>query len=321
MTETDEAVPPEPTITVAWLAGVVLAGIGAGLALVALTLPWIVADAGRNLHSRGLAVSEIGSQGLMFAVLLVVMAIVAAASLSASRRPTLAVRWFSTFVGPMLPVLAILLGSLPSKAALTAAYGPTSLTLSAKPAQGLILFTFGTALLGFGPMLASWMSGPAVTIRRPSPRPARRRSAAPVPVVLALALVPAVLSFSLPWFTTETNGAPPPALAANWLLVYQIALASVLVLAVGAALTAGRVRWGFRTAALYVCAGVWGVLGGCVLLFWDPLGLADRLDVELGTVQIGGGYLAAVIAVPLLLLALWAAPAPEVSQPALEDAA
>lgn len=319
MTETPGAASPEHAVAVAWLGGIVLSGVGSGLALVALTLPWVVAEAGSGIRNQEVPLSALGELGLVFASLLVVMAVVAAILFSASRRPTATVRLVATMLGPTLPIAAILLGALTPKPRLVEALGMTSvapsLTLSAKPAQGLIVFALGTALLGFGPMLAAWAPGPSVQVQRNRMvKPSRRRAATAMTAALVLAAVPVVLSLSLPWFETETSGDASHPLAEHWSLVYRIVLVAVLALMAGAALTAGGLRWGFRTAALYLCYGVWGVVLICVLLFWDPLGLAARTGVEVGAVRVGNGYLAAVIAVPLLLAALWAVPAPATSE-------
>ncbi|WP_328604197.1 hypothetical protein OG943_29560 [Amycolatopsis sp. NBC_00345] len=297
---------PVREVTVAWLGGVVLSGIGGGLALVGLTMPWIVAKTGAGARSGGIPLSALRSQGQTLSLLMVVIVVVSAILLSASRRPTAGVRLLTAGIGPLPAVAVILLGLQPPRAALAEVLGQNAQGMSVEPAQGLLLFAAGLLLLGFGPVLASWATGPALAFRAEGDgRPARRRSTAVVVVGLVLAVVPVVLSLSLPWFETEvTVGESALRPFESWTLVYRIALFGVLALMVGAAVAADGLRRILRSAALYLCYGNWGVLVVCALLLWDPLGLADQAGMELGTVRLGSGYLAALVAVPLLLVAL-----------------
>ncbi|MDQ7808324.1 hypothetical protein Q5425_31710 [Amycolatopsis sp. A133] len=295
-------------VAVPWLAGLVLAGIGAGLAVVALTFPWISVRTDPRASSFTLMVTSIERQGPTFAVLLVLAAVGAVVAFAAARRRA-GIRWLLVVVCAPLPALAALFVGLRANAADLGSSlppaGPGSEQarpdLLVTPAQGLVFYTTGLLLVGLGVAIAGAPAAGRIPIATAAEPPSRRP-----PVVRLTALVLAVplvvLSQALPWFEIDNPDNELPAVVTGWPGIYRAGLIAILVLLVGTALTAGWRREALRTAALYVCGGLYGVLLINAWLVWDPSGVADRLSAQRNELTLGIAYFAALAAVPLLAL-------------------
>jgi hypothetical protein len=295
-------------VAVPWLAGLVLAGIGAGLAVVALTFPWISVRTDPRASSFTLMVTSIERQGPTFAVLLVLAAVGAVVAFAAARRRA-GIRWLLVVVCAPLPALAALFVGLRANAADVGSSlppaGPGSEQarpdLLVTPAQGLVFYTTGLLLVGLGVAIAGAPAAGRIPIATAAEPPSRRP-----PVVRLAALVLAVplvvLSQALPWFEIDNPDNELPAVVTGWSGIYRAGLIAILVLLVGTALTTGWRREALRTAALYVCGGLYGVLLINAWLVWDPSGVADRLSAQRNELTLGIAYFAALAAVPLLAL-------------------
>jgi hypothetical protein len=294
-------------VAVPWLAGLVLAGIGAGLAVVALTFPWISVRTDARYTPFTLAVTSIERQGPTFAVLLVLAAVGAVVAFAAARRGT-GIRWALVVVCAPLPALAALFVGLRANAADLGSVLPSSGVdpeqaspdLLVAPAQGLVFYTAGLLLLGLGVAIAGLPASARIPIAvPPSPAPARRP-----PVVRLTALVLAVplvvLSQALAWFDIDTTDGRLPAVVTGWPGIYRAGLIAILVLLLGTALTTGWRRDTLRTAALYVCGGLYGVLLINAWLLWDPTGMANHISAQRDELGLGLGYFASLAVVPLL---------------------
>jgi hypothetical protein len=318
--EPDRAVEPS-WVTPAWIGGVVLAGIGAGLAVIALTLPWIVVEI-RTGNPTTLSVTSMAGQGPVFAVLLVVTALFAAVGLAVARRADTMIAMFALQVGAVLlgagPAVATLfVGLRPNTAALRAALPATDLAvwdrltagaedLPVSPTSGLTLFVAGLLLIGLGVSIASLLFTGRIMIASGAEAvavvSARRRALVRwTAVVAAVPLV--VLSLALAWFEVDTDG-EIPAVAQDWHTVYRVGLAATLLAMVGTALTVGGAQSLLRAVGLYLGGGLLAVLSINALLFWDPTRLTRHFSVELDYLRLGPAYLAAIASVPLLLVVL-----------------
>ncbi|MDX3190477.1 hypothetical protein PV458_18880 [Streptomyces sp. MN03-5084-2B] len=309
-------------VAVPWLAGVVLAGIGAGLAVVALTFPWVSVRVDSRYPPSPLTVTAIERQGPTFAVLLVLTAMAAVAALSAARRRT-GVRWLPVVVCAPVPALAALVVGLRANAAdlrsslPTTGADPSQLRpdLLVDAAQGLVLYTTGLLLVGLGVAVAGVPAAgriPTATV----PAPARRT---PVvrPAALALAVPAVALSQALPWFEIDTTDGEFPAVVTGWPAIYRAGLIAILALLVATALTTGWRHATSRTAALYLCGGLYGVLLINAWLLWDPSGMANRLSAQRDALSFGAGFYAALAAVPLLAVVV----GPRLTEPPSEEVA
>lgn len=294
-------------VSVPWLAGVVLAGVGAGLAVVALTFPWVSVRTGPRASAFTLMVTSIERQGPTFAVLLVLTAVAAVIAFAAARRRA-GVRWLVVAVCAPLPALTALFVGLRANAADLGASLPSAgldlerakPDLLVTPAQGLVFYTTGLLFLGLGVAIAGVPAATRIPLATPAgPAPARR-----TPVVrltaLALAVPLVVLSQALPWFEIDNTEGTLPAVVTGWPAIYRAGLIATLVLLVATALTTGWRREVARLTALYVCGGLYGVLLINAWLLWDPTGFANRLSAQRDELALGLGYFAALAAVPLL---------------------
>lgn len=305
-------------VSVPWLAGLVLAGIGVGLAVVALTFPWVTVRTDPRSASFDLTVTSIERQGPTFAVLLVVAAVGAVVAFAAGRRGTGA-RWLVVAVCAPLPALAALFVGLRANAADIRAGVQTSGLDSERaaadflvtPAQGLVLYTTGLLLLGLGVAIAGIPAGTRVPIASTTDAEPRRRTPVVRVTALVLAVPLVVLSQSLAWFEVDNSDGELPAVVTGWPGIYRAGLVAVLVLLVGIALTTGWRRNALRLAALYVCGGLYGVLLINAWLLWDPTGVADRISTHRDELELGLGYFASLAAVPLLAVVAGPRPAPE----------
>ncbi|MGW3964127.1 hypothetical protein ACWED2_30230 [Amycolatopsis sp. NPDC005003] len=294
-------------VSVPWLAGVVLAGVGAGLAVLALTFPWVSVRTGPRASAFTLMVTSIERQGPTFAVLLVLTAVVAVIAFAAARRRA-GTRWLLVAVWAPLPALAALFVGLRANAADLGSSLPSAgldperarPDLLVTPAQGLVFYTTGLLFLGLGVAIAGVPAATRIPVATSAaPAPARR-----TPVVRLTALVLAVplvvLSQALPWFEIDNTEGTLPAVVTGWPGIYRAGLIATLVLLVATALTTGWRRDAARLAALYVCGGLYGVLLINAWLLWDPTGFANRLSAQRDELALGLGYFASLAAVPLL---------------------
>ena len=300
---------PDDGVAVPWLAGVALAGIGAGLAVVALTFPWISVRVDARYPPFPLTVTSIERQGPTFAVLLVLAAMAAVVAFSAARRRA-GVGWLLVVVCAPLPALAAMVVGLRANAAdLRSSLPSTSVDperlrpdVLVNAGQGLVLYTTGLLLVGLGVAIAGVPAAtripiaPGPTLPPPRHTPVIRLTA----LVLAVPLV--VLTQALPWFEIDNADNELPAVVTGWPGIYRAGLIAILVLLVATALTTGWRRATARTAALYVCGGLYGVLLINAWLLWDPSGFADRLSAQRNELSFGIGFFAALAAVPLLAI-------------------
>jgi hypothetical protein len=321
---------PDDGVAVPWLAGLVLAGVGAGLAVVALTFPWVSVRPDSRYPPFSLTVTSVERQGPTFAVLLVLTVVGAVVAFSAARRRT-GIRWLLVVVCAPLPALAALFVGLRANAAdLRAGLPPSSVDpeqlrpdLLVNAAQGLVFYTAGLLLLGLGVAIAGVPAATRIPIATaPSAAPARR-----TPVVRLTALVLAVplvvLSQALAWFEIDNAEGELPAVVTGWPGIYRAGLIAILALLVGTAVTTGWRRGALRIAALYVCGGLYGVLLINAWLLWDPSGSADRLSAQHDKLTMGFGFFAALAAVPLLAVVVGprvteAPEEPKAAEPELE---
>jgi hypothetical protein len=329
-TEPDRATEPLG-VTTGWLGGLVVSGIGLGLAVVALTLPWISVQVRPHESAVPLPVTSLAGYGPTFALLLVLTAVAAAAGFAAGRRPAVMLRIVAVLLGPQPAVAALFVGLRPDRAALRDALteigqlqnSPDALAkdLPVSMNGGLGLYIIGLLLMGLGLVVAALNSSGRIALL-PTPGSAvPQRQVALVHWVALIAAVPLiVLSLTLAWFEVDTRDGGMPAVAAGWHTVYRIGLIGALVLLVGTAVTAGGVRRVLRAAGLYVCGGLIAVLSINALLLWDPSGLTNRISVELGYLRLGPAYLAAIAAAPLLLIVLgMSAPISATPKPGQDD--
>ncbi len=316
MIEPDRTTPPGVTTT--WIGGRVLSGIGFGLAVVALTLPWVLVALPYGETAQTLSVTSLAGQGPIFALLLVITAVAAATGFAIGRRPTILVRVAATMLTPVPAVTGLFAALRPNTDALRAALpdhlvvawdrrhslAGTAADLPVSPLAGLTLYAAGLLLIGLGLALAVVVPSDRIALIpiEDSVMPPRRlRSVRWISLAVAGPLI--VLSLALPWFELDTGDAMP-AIAAGWQGIYRGGLVSTLVLLVGMALTVGSARRVLRAAALHVCGGLLAVLSINALLLWDPSKLTSKISVELGYLGVGPAYLAALAAVPLLLIFL-----------------
>ncbi|MEV7091412.1 hypothetical protein AB0M80_01085 [Amycolatopsis sp. NPDC051045] len=298
---------PDDGVAVPWLAGLVLAGVGAGLAVVALTFPWVSVRTDPRASAFTLTVTSIERQGPTFAVLLVLTVVGAVVAFAAARRRA-GIRWLLVVVCAPLPALAALFVGLRANAADLGSSLPSAGVdperaqpdLLVTPAQGLVFYTAGLLLLGLGVAVAGVPAATRIPIATaPKSAPARR-----TPVVRLTALVLAVplvvLSQALAWFEIDNTEGVLPAVVTGWPGMYRAGLIAILVLLVGTAVTTGWRRGALRIAALYVCGGLYGVLLINAWLLWDPSGFADRVSAQRDELALGVGFFAALAAVPLL---------------------
>lgn len=293
-------------VSVPWLAGVVLAGVGVGLAVVALTFPWVVVRTDPQGAPFDLTVTSIERQGPTFAVLLVVAAVGAVAAFAAGRREIGLWRLAIVVCAPLPALAALFVGlranaadiraSLPSFGLDSERAGPDFLVT---PAQGLVFYTAGMLLLGLGVAIAGVPAASRVRIAATPDAPPRRTPVVRV-TALVLAVPVVVLSQSLAWFEVDNAEGELPAVVTGWPGIYRVGLVAVLVMLVGTALTTGWRRNALRLAALYVCGGLYGVLLINAWLLWDPSGAADRISAQRDGLELGLGYWASLVAVPLL---------------------
>ncbi|WP_233226018.1 hypothetical protein [Amycolatopsis sp. CA-126428] len=304
---------PDDGVAVPWLAGVVLAGIGAGLAVVALTFPWISVRTAPRASAFTLTVTSIERQGPTFAVLLVLAAVAAVIAFAAARR-RVGIRWLLVVVCAPVPALTALFVGLRANAADLGSRLPSAgldperarPDLLVTPAQGLVFYTTGLLCLGLGVAIAGVPAATRIPLATaPGPAPARRTPALRLTaLVLAVPLV--VLSQALPWFEINTTEGDLPAVVTGWPAIYRAGLIATLVLLVATALTTDWRRATLRTTALYVCGGLYGVLLINAWLLWDPSGIADRISAQRDGLALGVGYFAALAAVPLLAVVVGA---------------
>ncbi|ADJ42812.1 hypothetical protein AMES_0990 [Amycolatopsis mediterranei S699] len=296
---------PDDGVAVPWLAGVVLAGIGAGLAVVALTFPWISVRTGPRTSSFTLAVTSIERQGPTFAVLLVLTGVGAAVAFAAARRRT-GIRWLLVVVCAPVPALSALFVGLRANAAdlgsslPSAGLDPARPDLLVTPAQGLVFYTGGLLFLGLGVAIAGVPAATRIPMAPATAPPPARRTPAVRLTALVLAVPLVVLSQALPWFEIDNTEGDLPAVVTGWPAIYRVGLIATLVLLVATALTTGWRRATLRTTALYVCGGLYGVLLINAWLLWDPTGIANRVSAQRDELALGMGYFAALVAVPLL---------------------
>jgi hypothetical protein len=285
---------PDDGVAVPWLAGVVLAGIGAGLAVVALTFPWISVRTAPRASAFTLTVTSVERQGPTFAVLLVLAAVGAVIAFAAARR-RVGIRWLLVVVCAPVPALAALFVGLRANAADLGSRLPSAgldpeqarPDLLVTPAQGLVFYTAGLLFLGLGVAIAGVPAATRIRLASaPGPAPARR--------------TPALRLTALPWFEIDTTEGDLPAVVTGWPAIYRAGLIATLVLLVATALTTGWRRATLRTTALYVCGGLYGVLLINAWLLWDPSGIANRISAQRDELALGMGYFAALAAVPLL---------------------
>ncbi|SDI98681.1 hypothetical protein SAMN05192558_104191 [Actinokineospora alba] len=316
MTEPDRTAPPGVTMT--WIGGLVLSGIGFGLAVVALTLPWVIVTFPYGATTETLSVTSIPGQGPNFALLLVATAVAAAMGFAIGRRPTMLVRVAATMLTPAPAIVALFVALRPNTDGLRAALPDhlladwdrqrsllgTAADLPVSPLGGLILYAAGLLLVGLGLAIAVVVPSERValipiedTVIPP------RRLAFVRWTSLAVAGPLILLSLALPWFELKAAEVMP-AIAAGWQGIYRVGLVGTLVLLVGMALSVGSTRRVLRAAGLYLCGGLIAVLSINALLLWDPSELTGKISVELEYLRVGPAYLAALAAVPLLLIFL-----------------
>ncbi|WP_410639366.1 hypothetical protein [Amycolatopsis sp. lyj-346] len=305
-------------VAVPWLAGVVLAGIGAGLAVVALTFPWVAARVDSRYPPFPLTVTSIERQGPTFAVLLVLTAMGAVLAFSAARRRA-GIRWLPVVVCAPLPALAALVVGLRANAAdLRTSLPSTSVDpeqlrpdLLVTAAQGLVFYTTGLLLIGLGVAIAGAPAATRIPLATTPDVPPARRPPVLRLTALVLAVPLVVLSQALPWFEIDNPGNELPAVVTGWPGIYRAGLIAILVLLVTTAVTTGWPRATARTAALYVCGGLYGVLLINAWLLWDPSGMADRLSAQRTELALGLGFFAALATVPLLAIVV----GPRITEP------
>ncbi|WP_410668772.1 hypothetical protein [Amycolatopsis sp. cmx-4-68] len=305
-------------VAVPWLAGLVLAGIGAGLAVVALTFPWISVRTDPRYSAFTLAVTSIERQGPTFAVLLVLTAVGAVVAFAVARRRT-GIGWALVVVCAPLPALAALFVGLRANAAdLGSALpstgvdsAPTSPDVLVSPAQGLVFYTAGLLLLGLGVAVAGLRGSARIPIATPAGSAPARRPPVVRLTALVLAVPLVVLSQALPWFDIDTSDGELPAVVTGWPGIYRVGLIAILVLLLGTALTTGWRRAALRTTALYICGGLYGVLLINAWLLWDPTGAADHISTQRDQLGLGLGYFASLAAVPLLAVVVGPRVTPE----------
>jgi hypothetical protein len=325
MSLSDQPIAPTPacthsTVTTAWLGGLVVSGIGAGLAVVALTLPWISVRDPRAGVPVELAVASVPGQGPVFALLLVLTAIAAAVGFTFARQATVAMKAAAALLGAAPAVGALFVGLNPNVANLRAAL-PDSFTavwnpqagaedLQVSAMGGLTFYIAGLLFIGLGLAIATLNSATRVTfLSAPSANWSSRHVAFVRWSALGAAAPLIVLSLTLAWFEVDTPDGGMPAVAAGWLAIYRVGLVGTLALLVATVLTVGSTQRVLRATGLYVCGGLNAVLAVNMLMVWDPSGLLDRTSVGLRDVHAGPAYLAALGALPLLLAVL-AASAP-----------
>jgi hypothetical protein len=304
-------------VTPAWIGGVVLAGVGTGLSVIALTLPWISVRIERTSPVT-LPVTDVARQGPIFALLLVVTALLAVVGFSTARRGSDRVRYLAVVIGAMPAVVSLFLGLRPSTEALRAALpegqieywdqltesGAKDLPVSAM--SGLALYVAGLLVIGLGVAIASFGSAGRVTvIFNPGQAMSARRRLLTRWVALGAAVPLIVLSLALTWFEVVTTDQEMPAVVQGWQSVYRVGLIAVLIVLLGASLTVGNTQRLLRAIGLYLGGGLIATLSVNVLLLWDPSGLTREISVELESLSLGPAYLAAIVAVPLLQVVFW----------------
>lgn len=319
-------------VTTAWMAGLVLACVGFGLAVVSLTLPWIAVQVPSSLERHVLSVVGLASYGPMYAVLLVISAVGAAVGFVVGRRGVLVVQLAAVVTAPAPAVVGLFFGLRPSTQALTDALpqyvteGPlfadvvATEDLPVTPLTGLALYLAGLLLLGLG--LAVAVLNPAGR-HALSPTPGlpmspRRRTWVRA-VALGLAVPSAVLSVTLAWFVVEGGNTTEPAALAGWRSSYRVGLIGALLLLLGTALSGGAAQRVLRAAGLYVAGGLMVLLALNALLVWDPSGLTQMLSIELELVRLGPAYFAGLCAAPLLLVVLATSAPVEVPAEPVQD--
>ncbi|MEV6441646.1 hypothetical protein [Amycolatopsis sp. NPDC051716] len=237
---------PDDGVAVPWLAGVVLAGIGAGLAVVALTFPWISVRTAPRASAFTLTVTSIERQGPTFAVLLVLAAVAAVVAFAAARR-RVGIRWLLVVVCAPVPALTALFVGLRANAADLGSRLPSAgldperarPDLLVTPAQGLVFYTAGLLFVGLGVAIAGVPAATRIPLApAPGPAPARRTPALRLTaLVLAVPLV--VLSQALPWFEIDMTEGNLPPVVTGWPAIYRAGLIATLVLLVASVLTTG----------------------------------------------------------------------------------
>ncbi|TWH21067.1 hypothetical protein [Prauserella rugosa] len=304
-------------VTVAWLAGVVLAGIGTGLAVVALTLPWVSATMQQAVEA--LPITAIARFGPLFAVLLVLSAVAAAVGFAGAARSSRVAAVVAAGCGPVVPIFALWVGWQPPEPALRAgaeAVRPdwevalqAGAPLSASPAPGLYLYAVGALLISLGVAVSAGGSAATLLVapaRVGEPSLRARRIVGWGALVLALPL--AVLSLSWPWFEITADDWPPA--VEGWQTVYRAGLVLTFFCAVGIVLTAGVRRRIWRAVGVHCVCAVGGVLALNAILVWDPYGTFGDLVSAYASLSLGGGFVAGAAAVLALAYAFVLAPVP-----------
>ncbi|MET8998925.1 hypothetical protein [Amycolatopsis sp. NPDC004169] len=209
---------PGGGVAVPWLVGVVLAGTGAALGVVALTFPWVSVRVDSRYPPFPLTVTAIERQGPTFAVLLVVAAMGAVLALSAARRRT-GVRWLPVVVCAPVPALAAMVVGLRANAAdMRSSLPATGVDpeqlhpdVLVNAAQGLVLYTTGLVLLGLGVAVAGVPAATRIPLASAPAAPPARRTPVVRLTALVLAVPLVVLSQALPWFEIDITDGELPA--------------------------------------------------------------------------------------------------------------
>jgi hypothetical protein len=296
----------------------VLSGIGTGLAVIALTLPWVsVSVTGRNPLT--LPVTSLPGYGPIFAILLVGTTLFATVTFSVTRRPVGTLRFVAVILSPVPALMALFAGLRPSTEVLRAALPDNTLEyweqltsstpkdLPVSAMSGLTLYVAGLLMIGIGLAVATSGSSERIVLASPpsSTMPPRRKAimrraalAASAPLV--------VLSLALAWFQVTTSGGEMPAIAEGWRTVYRVGIITTLLCLTGVALTVGNIQRMLRMAGLYLCGGLIATLDINALLLWDPAGLIEQFSVELDSLRPGPAFIAAIAVVPFLMIVFWA---------------
>jgi hypothetical protein len=296
----------------------VLSGIGGGLAVIALTLPWVqVMLPGQTL--RALPVTDIPGHGPIFAVLLVVTALLVAVGFAVGRQSVGMLRLSAVMLGAIPALCALFVGVRPSQASLRQAFptdDPQPADLPVAATSGLTLYVTGLLLTGLGLAVASIGSSGRITLTSsPEPVMSARRKTVLRWSALGLALPLAALSLALNWFEVTSADGRTPAVVEGWQTVYRIGLVAVLLLLVATQIAVGGPRRLVRTVGMFLCFGLIATLSINALLLWDPTDLVQQVSSELDSLSLGPAYLAALGAAPLLVLVLWASDQSNVEEP------
>jgi hypothetical protein len=302
-------------VTAAWLGGLVLSGIGFGLGVIALTLPWVSVQSAptssTSLSPEQLWLIGIGDLAPLFALLLVVTALITGIGFATGRRSGRAHRYAAVLWAPAPATVALFVGLHPGTRALRqAANAEAGTDLVTSPLIGVVLFAAGLLLIGVGVAIGLLNSPSRVTVVATVPTVFPRAYAVWVRwVALVMAIPVVVASASLPWYRVD-NVSPDmstPAITpspAYWQEIYRIGLVIAAMLLVATAIATPSIRAVLRAIGLFVGGALLTNLAINAFLLWNPDGMISQFYLYVDAVHLGSGYLAAVGAVLLLLIVM-----------------